>query len=199
MEIANKMLDRFEEILESRPVPLKVQNLYLKAFNPSQIFQISRFIKANTLKGFQAYQFGLSKKEYTILDAIPKYEHFKNLEYLGLHFSMTNPFSDFSGIPELIITRDTISRNDIMILTQEFLANTHSKTWEVIFKNWEEDVTLREFLREISDDPDEYWFFEVPSPDENFTIDISITYTDCIVFTRTNSGDIPIITRMSWK
>ncbi|PIC14521.1 hypothetical protein B9Z55_026804 [Caenorhabditis nigoni] len=148
-KVANDMMNRFGQILGSRTVPFETKNLDLKVFKQSQIFGILRSIKTNSLVGNQAFQF-FEEEDTQTLDAIPKCETLKNMEYLRIGgFGMTNSITDFMDIPELCIKRENISRNDITIVKQAFLTNSNLKKWQVNFKNLQEDVIIHEVLGQI--------------------------------------------------
>ncbi|CAO4381956.1 unnamed protein product [Caenorhabditis nigoni] len=163
---ANEMLDRFENILKSRKVPLEVQNLDLKVFTSSQVFGVLPFIKANSLKVNRTFQGRYPKNIDTVaLDGFPKCETVKNIEHLGMYsFLMTNPISDFSNIPELFMWRERPHRDDILTAKQAFLTNSHLKKWEVKFQTWEDYGIIHDVLGRPHKQAE--WYFKMPNSDE---------------------------------
>ncbi|PIC14512.1 hypothetical protein B9Z55_026798 [Caenorhabditis nigoni] len=190
---SSRMMAKFEAILKSRTVPLEVKNLRLTVFE-SQIFGILRFIRTKSLKGYRTLQFGLSEKKDTLaLGSISKCETLKNMEYLGIYdFVMTNPISDFLNIPELLLIRGSISRDDILIIKQAFITNPRLKKWNLELGNSEGDEVIYEVLGRTFNGQPNKWFFETPNFKETLSIHYTKrpTYTN-IVFTRINLIDVP--------
>ncbi|CAO4381961.1 unnamed protein product [Caenorhabditis nigoni] len=182
---ASEVIDRFEQILKSRTVPLKVENLDLTVFESSQIFQILPFIETKSLKGRQ-----LCEGTRT-LNAIPKCETFKNMESLKLTFILLmNPISDFLDIPKLSIKRESISREDIVFSKQAFLTNSHLKKWEMKFMNLEDYGMFQKVLGHNQYDQERQWFFKIPNSEEILSVYVNVVF-DTISFTRITTDDVP--------
>ncbi|PIC14510.1 hypothetical protein B9Z55_026797 [Caenorhabditis nigoni] len=116
--IANEMIDGIWRILESRTVPLETGKLKLIVPKSSQVVRLLRSIKTNSLHGNRANQ-GASSPGDADLTLDSKCETFKTMEELVISkFYMGNPILDFLHIPKLNIIRDSIPREDILIIKQ---------------------------------------------------------------------------------
>ncbi|KAF1753911.1 hypothetical protein GCK72_020468 [Caenorhabditis remanei] len=195
-EVSSGILEKLKTLLESRAIPLKVNDIDFGIVDQNEMMPVLPFIDSSTLERISiGNSKGLGSQNLKI-DQIVRLEQWKLAKKVEINndFWVSEPIKSFAKFSKVEISIKTINTATISVLREIFKTCPTMNQFEIYYEPQDQDLrTLFGHRFDGSYDDEDRgarWFFRIPDNEED-VISVQSNLFSWLRLTRVKYSDLP--------